>query len=282
MRILVLGGSFTGQTLAREFPEHEVSFLTRRPDELRSLGLRVHDEHAASIGYDAILDTVPAVPANDNPREPEIQPPPWQKSVEQLLEVRPDTAFVHVSSTSVLPAGEPDSIVEYDEDTPPAPAAARGERRLRLEEWVQRLVPQAIILRAAGIYGPERCVALQFRAGNFSRTATGNQYVSRIHVYDLVRLFLAQVKLATGSGKRRPLVHGVDRRPSPNREVFEFLEVELGIRIPGDWRTAQAQGRMIRSRYALDLLEGHYQYPDYISGFRACLDTKKTKKPGPL
>ncbi len=301
MKILVLGASFTGEYLADHFPDHEVWFLSRRSAELSAAGRRVYPPQSTSpetpAGFDAILDTVPAVPAaaSGSSAEPvAIQEPPYHAEVMQLLAHDPNLPYIHVSSTSVLPgsergavraqsagagpAGAPRRNAEHeppalDESAPVGPENERGARRLRLEERIRELYPRAGILRSTGIYGPGRSIALQFREGNFRRTASGNIYVSRIHVHDLARLFLAmaeRLRANPGDAAAR-LVHAVDERPTANREVFTFLEEELSLAIPGDWRTEPPRGRIIRSRHAAELLGGRYRFPTYVEGFRACL-----------
>ncbi len=293
--ILVLGGSFTGRYLARNFPEHRVHFLARSAEQLRAQGFSASTpaEFAASglREYDAILDTVPAIlPADVAKDSTAILDPPYRSELARLgQQPSGPSAYIHVSSTSVLPGGARDlpagsanhspssidagdAVLALDETADPAPDGARGERRRRLEERVRALQPGAMILRAAGIYGPGRCVALQFQAGNFRRAAVGNSYVSRIHVHDLVRLFLALVERHASDPDGTPrLVHAVDERPAANSDVFAFLETELGVNVPGDWRDTAARGRIVRSRFARDLLGGQYRFPDYVTGFRDCL-----------
>lgn len=299
--ILVLGGSFTGQYLAREFPEHQVHFLARSAADLRARGFAAStpaELSAALAGaespafpktIDAILDTVPAVLPPDAGRDSSaILDPPYQSLVDGIRERNPAVCYIHVSSTSVLPGGardidlkadpagsanSPDAhVIALDETAPPAPDGARGARRKALEDRVLELNPGALILRAAGIYGPGRCVALQFQSGNFRRAGVGNSYVSRIHVHDLARLFLGMVTQHSADPHGAPrLVHAVDEQPSANADVFAFLEAELQVQVPGDWRSTPPRGRIVRSRFALELLGGRYRFPTYVSGFRDCL-----------
>jgi nucleoside-diphosphate-sugar epimerase len=201
--------------------------------------------------------------------------------IDRLRARDPGLPLVHVSSTSVFAtagqttgaASDGPAVTSCDERTEARPDTDRGRLRLALERRVRERYPEACILRSAGIYGPGRSLAVQFRAGNFRRAASGNQYVSRIHVHDLVRLALvliARCRAAPDDSTIR-LVHAVDERPTANREVFAFLENELGLRVPGKWRDEPPRGRMIRSLYAADLLGRAYRYPTYVEGFRACL-----------
>ena len=63
MRILCLGGSYTGMYLSRNFPEAEVTFLARDPERLIFERLRIVDSDLidARAPFDLVLDTVPTV-----------------------------------------------------------------------------------------------------------------------------------------------------------------------------------------------------------------------------
>ncbi|MEQ9365995.1 MAG: hypothetical protein RIF32_17260 [Leptospirales bacterium] len=216
-----------------------------------------------------------------------ILEPPYHALVKDLLARDSSLPYVHVSSTSVLPGSDRGASraaaeesgdarrapLEFDETTPVGPENSRGERRLRLERRIRELYPRAGILRSTGIYGPGRSIASQFQRGDFRRTNSGNVYVSRIHVHDLARLFLAMAACLrkNSDDPMARLVHAVDERPTANEEVFSFLERELSVDVPGDWRGGGPRGRIIRSLYARDLLGDRYRYPTYVEGFRACL-----------
>ena len=257
MRVLCLGFSYTGRALSWLAP---VYFLSRTPERVRSAGYRTFPEKEPGPPIDMILDCVPATG----------QDLPYQSTVKRILLEFPHTRYVHISSTSVLPNGASEDSAAtpvFDETTAPAPDEKRGGARLKLErDVVERYGSRASILRSGGIYGPGRSLIERFARADFSRSTTGNRIVSRIHVADLARLAL---KLGEAR-ESLPLVHGVDLRPSPNREVFVYLEQRLGIQIPGTWREDPLTGRRIVSLTAARLL-GRYMYPDYRSGFEDCL-----------
>ena len=273
MNVLCLGASFTGRYLADHFPDHSVWFLSRNPESLSAAGYEpfLADRHSDQI--EAILDTVPAVLAGES-----LAPPLYEREVEQVR-ARRRVPIVHVSSTSVFAKGsvrqaDPDALPVLDETAAPDPDLARGRLRLAMEERFQSAHPDGGILRSTGIYGPGRCLALSFRNGDFRRVGASNPVVSRIHVHDLARLFLAMCKkFDDGDGDGMPpVVHAVDRRPTANQEVFTFLERELDIQLPdAGWRTAPAEGRRIRSLHAEELLGNTYRFESYIEGFRDCL-----------
>lgn len=277
MRILCLGGSYTGMYLARNFPEAEVTFVARDPERLTAGGLSAFADPAdavesAGVPVDLVLDTVPTV------KEAGAIHLPYRAALEPLM-AGPNRAgqgrptLVHLSSTSVYPsdftAEREDDLPTQDEDTAPGPDSDRAKDRLLLEQAITAAYADARILRCGGIYGPGRCVATRFRDGDFARAGSGNRMVTRIHVHDLCRLILAFGK--ADPGIPATTVNAVDDRPSSNREVFAHLESVLGITVPGDWRDESPVGRRVITRFSSGLLGGQYRFPTYKEGFAHCL-----------
>lgn len=271
MRVLCLGGSYSGKYLARHFSDSvEVIFCSRNPERLRASGLQAwtpDNAHVRTLDtVDLVLDTVPAV-LDDGARLP------YDSTVARLLSQPAHPVYLHLSTTAVYPsaftAARADELPTFDEHAAPDAQAPRALNRLRLESTVTAHYRDARILRCGGIYGPGRSVATRFRAGDFTRAQTGNRLVSRIHVHDLCRLILAAGRPDTVV--RTPVVNAVDTYPSTNFETFSYIEELLGITLPGNWRTAAPTGRRIVSRYAQRLLGGTYCFPTFREGFLHCL-----------
>ena len=269
MRVLCLGGSYTGMYLARNFPEAQVTFLARDPERLVADRFRVIDPDSTpgDEPVDLVLDTVPTVKVDG-----EIKLP-YKSVLEPLMTLSDRPVYLHLSTTSVYPsdftAEREGDLPTQDESTPVGPDSDRPKDRLVLEQVVTATYAEARILRSGGIYGPGRCVATRFRDGDFARAGAGNRMVTRIHVHDLCRLILAFGEPDVGLPVST--VNAVDERSSSNRDMFAFLEELLGISVPGDWRTASPQGRSVVSRYAAGLLGGTYRFPTYKEGFADCL-----------
>jgi nucleoside-diphosphate-sugar epimerase len=269
MKILCLGGSYTGMYLARNFPEAQVTFLARDPERLVPDGFRVVPQ-GSSVGdepVDLVLDTVPTVKLDGKIHLP------YQTALEPLMSGPDRPVFLHISTTSVYPsdftADREDDLPTQDEGTEAGPDSDRAKDRLLLERAITSTYADARILRSGGIYGPGRCVATRFRDGDFARTGAGNRMVTRIHVHDLCRLILAFGKPDVGI--EAGIVNAVDERSSSNRDTFAYCEDVLGVTVPGDWRTAAPQGRSVVSRYASSLLGGEYRFPTFKEGFADCL-----------
>jgi nucleoside-diphosphate-sugar epimerase len=274
MRILCLGGSYTGKALAQLLKDKcEVVFLARDPIALRRVGFQATSStailnSAEQISIDMVVDSVPPVYNADGRLTH-----PYAEATNLVLKQGKMVPIVHLSSTSVYPSmfseEREEELPVLDEDSPTRPESERGVRRELLEEYVSGLWPGIRIVRSGGIYGPGRWLGGRFRAGDFGRIGSGNKMVSRIHVYDLARLILA---LSNLSGDQGPYVmNAVDEKPSSNKETFTYLEHLLGIKIPGGWREARPQGRKIVSNYVKTLLGDGFMYPSYKEGFAECL-----------
>ncbi len=96
--------------------------------------------------------------------------------------------FLYISSTSVYgqAAGE-----WVDEESVTEPTAENGQVCLDAERLLRASIPNAIILRSAGIYGPGRMVARleSLRAGT-PMTGNPDAWLNLIHVDDLVKSVL--------------------------------------------------------------------------------------------
>ena len=264
-RIICLGGSYTGRYLALNFAgQTAVTFLTRSPERLIAEGFcAIRPADVRAFGpLDLILDTVPAVK-----REGEIHLP-YRSALAGVVKDGNHPTYVHLSTTAVYPPGvealREEDLPTCDEDTLPDPQTDRARDRLLLEAAIAGGYSGARILRCGGIYGPGRSLAVRFGKGDFSRARSGNRMVTRIHVHDLCRLVLAVGR--TGPGAEPRLINAVDSRASSNLETFQYLEREMGITVPGNWRTQPPRGRKVLSKYASALLGGQYRFPTYREG----------------
>lgn len=265
-RILCLGRSFTGSYLASEFPV-QVRFLGRKEEPLDSW-----QDHWSP---DLILDTIPAIHEQGQLRNPLYR---------EELQRFPSVPFVHISSTSVYPIPA-EGLLEADEMCAPGNSES-CRRRLEVEESILKFRPDALILRAGGLYGPGRSLPLFVAQGRTRFFERGDDLISRIHVHDLCRL-----ALAAGEGilegrewpghERSRLINAVDPHPSSVSETRLFLQElysepeirksleAMGLQPPDALpEPLGVQGRrLVRSLYTSDLI-GRFRFPDYAAGFR--------------
>jgi nucleoside-diphosphate-sugar epimerase len=119
-----------------------------------------------------------------------------------------------------------------DEDTPPAPANIRSERRVAAEQAWLRLHRESglpvHIFRLAGIYGPGRSVIDNLRAGTARRIVKPGQVFSRIHVTDLARILEASMNRPDPGA----LYNVCDDEAAATSDVIAYAAQLLGMEAP--------------------------------------------------
>jgi nucleoside-diphosphate-sugar epimerase len=216
----VLGAGYTGTVLARRLvSEGERVIVTRR-------ALADAEGVAREVGAEArAVDLAHAnEPAPAGSIVVCLAPPSGDPHAEiaNLVALAADAAkLIYVSSTGVYAPG---GGAWVDERWPLAPATVSGNARLAAE---RALPATAIILRAAGIYGPGRGIADRLRAGTYRIVGDGSAHVSRIHVDDLVEAIIrAGTSTLTGP------INCADDDPEPIGELADRIAAQLGVPPP--------------------------------------------------
>ncbi|MEJ2513770.1 MAG: NAD-dependent epimerase/dehydratase family protein [Gammaproteobacteria bacterium] len=190
-------------------------------------------------------------------------------------------ALVYLSTTAVY--GDAGGAV-VDEETPPAPAADRGRRRLDAEQSVEaygRLAGLPIrILRVPGIYGPGRLPVERIRAGARMPLEAQAGPGNRIHVDDLAAVCLAAADYTgpeqvfnVGDGDHASMTgyfQAVARAaglPEPEQVPMEILLPEVSAAMRG-FLTEQRKVSTARMRQVLGFTP---RYADFREGIRASL-----------
>jgi nucleoside-diphosphate-sugar epimerase len=149
-----------------------------------------------------------------------------------------------------------------DEDTLPAPAPGRSQRRLEAEQaWAALGGRMAVdIFRVAGIYGPGRSALEEVQAGRARRIDKPGHAFGRIHRDDIARAVLAALGQSgggqSGGGQRRTgqrVLHLADDLPAENAAVVAEAARLLGAPPPPLVPFAEAwagMGEMARSFWA--------------------------------
>lgn len=163
------------------------------------------------------------------------------------------------------------------EDTPTAPASARGKARVQAENAWCDLAAQAgwplHIFRLAGIYGPGRSPVDKLRQGKSRRIIKPGQIFSRIHVDDIGQVLAASIRQPQPGA-----VYNVcDDLPCPPQEVIEYAAAKTGLPLPRaeDFDTAEmtpmarsfySESKRVSNRRIKSDLGVRLLYPDYFSG----------------
>ncbi|MEM7316110.1 MAG: SDR family oxidoreductase, partial [Planctomycetota bacterium] len=192
-----------------------------------------------------------------------------------VLAVLPDSIsrFVYISTTGVY--GQSDGQV-VDEDSPCDPRRPGGKACLAAEQMIQAhgLAEKSIILRLAGIYGPDRVPRKKdLMSGRLEASTRG--HLNLIHVEDA-----AEVVLADESSTIVPAIYVVsDGNPVPRLEYYQEIckllnlhDVEL-VDPPVD--SPAGQRALADKRICSDLmrkqLDVTLRFPSFREGLAAIL-----------
>ena len=195
--------------------------------------------------------------------------------VRNLLEVLPEEVgrCVYISSTGVFGQTNGEWV---DESSPCRPRRAGGAACLRAERlwlnshWSDRLV----ILRLAGIYGPQRLPRMRQMRAAQPLNASPDEMLNLIHVDDAADV-VERVAEASLDLPRTFLV--ADTQPVPRREFYQELAGRFGTPPPTfDPSAADAPrgGRSgghkrVSSRRLREELGVELRYPSYREGLAA-------------
>ena len=206
----------------------------------------------------------------------------YAQGLQNVLNALPRTVtrVIYISTTGVYgPAGG-----EWvDEQTLPAPERDGGKASLAAEQALAAhpIGKRSIILRLAGIYGPNRIPYIdKLRAGE-SLAVPSEGWLNLIHVDDAAAIVVAIDKWAAehpfDSGPEvfcvsdgHPVV-----RADYYREVARFIGAAEPHFVAPDPNSPAAQrarsDRRISNRKLLETLDYNFRYPDYRAGLAAIL-----------
>jgi nucleoside-diphosphate-sugar epimerase len=171
-----------------------------------------------------------------------------------------------------------------DEDTPPAPSQARGQRRIDAEDaWTRFADRRAVdVFRLAGIYGPGRSAFDDLRAGSARRMSKPGHQFGRIHRDDIARAVIAAMNQDRPAGRR--VLNLADDEPSESAAVITEAAALFGVTPPPEVafadalptmspmaRSFWAENRKVANAKTKAALKIEWLYPTYREGLRAIL-----------
>lgn len=180
--------------------------------------------------------------------------------------------FVYTSSTGVY--GQNDgSLVDETSPTEPSTETAKvlvEAEKVLLAAGREKDFP-AMILRAAGIYGPERGYLLkQFLRGEARIEGSGGRILNMIHRDDLIRVIIAALQ----GGRAGEIYNVTDDAPVSQLDFFKWLAAKLGKPLPPSATEDTAAPRkrgMTNKRISNVKLKTElgfsFQYPDCKTGY---------------
>lgn len=195
--------------------------------------------------------------------------------LERVLNICPTVQkWVYLSSTGVY--GQTDGSW-VDESSPCNPNRDGGKACLAAEQLL-RSHPihgeQSVILRLAGIYGPDRLPQAKMLQRNEPLAVSSDAFLNLIHVDDIVSTIQACETIATPS-----TLCVSDGHPIVRAEFYEYLAELLGTSPPkfeppepGTPRAERGRGsKRIRNDQLLATVAPTFRYPTYREGLRSLI-----------
>lgn len=198
----------------------------------------------------------------------------YVEGLANLLATLSDTVqtFIYISSTGVYGAGDGDWV---DEHTPCQPLRDGGKACLAAEELLRasRFGDRSIILRLAGIYGPDRIPRSKSLLAGEPIDAPATGYLNLIHVDDAARIVL----LSESSAPRPALFCVSDGNAVVRSDYYQELARLLGAPPPRfvepspDSPAALRAGsdKRVSNQKLMNILAPEFLYPTYREGLAA-------------
>ena len=285
MRVLIVGCGYVGLPLGIELIRqgHEV-FGLRRSDwagsGLRAAGIqplvgditRLEDLRKLPGGFDWVVNTVSSTKGGV-----EEYRQVYHQGTRNLIDWFGSISikkFVYASSTSVY--GQTDgSLVKETSPTEPGSATSQvlvETEKVLLAAWQQSKFP-AVILRVAGIYGPDRGhLFLQYLRNEARIHGKGERIINMIHRDDLTGVMVA----ALNHGREGEIYNAVDDEPVAQIHFFRWLSETLGKWMPPfstemenmDRKRGLTHKRVSNRKLKMEL--GYqFRYPTFRQGYTA-------------
>jgi len=280
-RILIAGCGFVGSRLAERLAERNCDVFALR----RSAGTAPRGSRGivADLSRIETLDALPEAldvvvySAGAGAPSEEAYRAAYLDGVDHLVRVLRERGeeprrFLFCSSTAVYAQHRGEWI---DEDSVTRPVRFNGEILLSAERLLHALVPEAIVVRFGGIYGPGRTRLIDSVREGRARIRSGEHFTNRIHRDDAAGV-LELLSLAEAPAHRCYL--GVDDDPADEADVLHYLAERVGVAPPliadadeaARRPAARAGSKRCRNQRIRD--EGYsFEYPSFRDGYAAML-----------
>lgn len=152
------------------------------------------------------------------------------RNILRWLAASPPRYYLYTSSTSVYAQADGSWVTE---ESPATPDSATSQVLIETEQELLKAHREikfpAIVVRASGIYGPERGhLFKQYIRGEATMREDGSAWINMIHVDDLAS---ALAHLAD-HGKPGEIYNASDDEPVTQRHFFQWLSARLGRPMP--------------------------------------------------
>jgi nucleoside-diphosphate-sugar epimerase len=284
MRVLIVGCGYVGVPLGAELVRlgHEVFGLRRSAvaeNELKAAGIKplvadiTRPETLATLprDFDWVVNCVAAGGGAENYRRVYLE---GTRNLIEWLAPNPPKKFIYTSSTSVYAQNDGSQVTE---SSPTEPLAETSKilvetEKVLLDAAVQKNFP-AVILRVAGIYGPDRGHWFkQFLKDTAQIGGDGARFLNMIHRDDLIGCIIAALK----NGRAGEIYNAMDDEPVSQLHFFQWLAQAVDKPLPpsapenpGENRKRVATNKRVSNR-KLKMELGHpLKYPNFRIGYSA-------------
>jgi nucleoside-diphosphate-sugar epimerase len=284
MKCLIVGCGYIGVSLGVELVRlgHEVSGLRRNTSteaDLKAAGIqplfaditRPETLEKLPREFDWIVHCVATGGNVENYRPLYLE---GTRCLVEWLTASPPKKFLYTSSTSVYGQDDGSQVKESSAAEPQVETArilVETEKFL-MEAFQQKKFP-SLILRVAGIYGPERGHHFkQFLKNEARMEGDGSRFLNMIHRDDVAGCIMAALK----SGRPGEIYNAVDDEPVSLKNFFEWLGATLGKypppsvpESPDGERKRGATNKRVSNRKLKMELGYQFKYPNFRKGYTA-------------
>ncbi len=283
MRALIVGCGYVGLPLGVELVKqgHEVFGLRRSAGQIQSMidgGLKpltadiTKPDELANLPapFDWVVNTVSSNKGGVSEYQ-EVYLSGTRNLVEWLAPM-PPKKFVYTSSTGVYGQSDASLVKETSPTDPVSPTSKVlvETEKVLLEAFRTKQFP-AVILRVAGIYGPDRTHFLgEFIKDRARMPAKGERIMNMIHRDDLVSVIISALK----NGRAGEVYNVVDDEPVAQIQFYRWLAEALGKELPpfsGEEpeRKRVATSKKVSNRKLKMELGVQLKYPTFRQGYTA-------------
>ncbi len=285
MRVLIIGCGYVGLPLGSELVKqgHEVFGVRRSVENAADLAAAGIKPLAADITKPAELMQLPSpfdwvvncVSSSKGGAEEYRQVYlGGTRNLIDWLTAAPPKKFVYTSSTSVYAQ---DDGSQVKESSPAEPTTETSKLLVETEKLLLAAAKEkkfpAVILRVAGIYGPDRGHLFQQYLKDEARIpGQGERFLNMIHRDDLVGVIIAALK----NGRPGEIYNAVDDEPVAMIHFFRWLSETLGKWMPPFAEGAEDVDRKrgltnkkVQNRRLKMELGYQFKYPNFRKGYTA-------------
>jgi len=241
MRVLIIGCGYVGLPLGAELVQrgHEVFGVRRDAHSVHALessGIkplvaditRRADLEKIPGSFDWVVNTVSSTKGGvEEYRAVYLE---GTRHLIDWLSRQPPRKYVYTSSTSVYAQTDGSWVTE---ESATEPASDTGRLLVEAEQFLLNAARAAnfpaVILRVAGIYGPDRGhLFQQYLRGEARITGDGSRLINMIHRDDVACAIIAGLE----RGETGEVYNVADDEPVTQREFFRWLSDQLGKPMP--------------------------------------------------